>query len=93
VGQPLTIYDVNKIGIWQLEDSAKGAIASNLPIQYPGQVRIQDLNGDGKIDQNDRQLLAISSQNGRGITNRFSYKGLIFHCNLCRMGMKVLVPI
>ncbi|WP_202628634.1 SusC/RagA family TonB-linked outer membrane protein [Sediminibacterium soli] len=96
VGQPLTvIYDLRKIGIWQLDDSAKGTIAAQTsPIQYPGQVRVQDLNGDGKIDANDRQVIGNYQPNWEGgITNRFSYKGFDLSIVMyARMGMKVLVP-
>jgi TonB-linked SusC/RagA family outer membrane protein len=45
-------YDVKMIGIWQLADSALAA-------QYgekPGDIRVADLNGDGKIDGFDRVI-------------------------------------
>ncbi len=96
VGQPLTvIYDVRKLGIWQLEDSAKGTIAQQTsPIQYPGQIRIEDINGDKKIDANDRQVLGNFQPDWEGgLTNRFSYKGFDLSVVIyARMGMKVLVP-
>lgn len=96
VGQPLTvIYDVKKIGIWQLEDSAKGLLAAQTsPVQYPGQIRIEDLNGDKKIDANDRQILGNFQPKWEGgITNRFAYKGFDLSVVIfARMGMKVLVP-
>jgi TonB-linked SusC/RagA family outer membrane protein len=96
VGQPLSvIYDVRKLGIWQLTDSAKGTIAAQTsPVQYPGQIRAQDLNGDGKIDANDRQILGnFQPQWEGGMTNRFSYKGFDLSVVVfARMGMQVLVP-
>jgi TonB-linked SusC/RagA family outer membrane protein len=96
VGQPLSvIYDVRKIGIWQMEDSAKGLIkAQTSPIQYPGQIRVEDVNKDGKIDATDRQVLGNFQPDWEGgITNRFSYKGLDFSfVIIARMGQKVLVP-
>ena len=96
VGQPLTvIYDLKKIGIWQLDDSTKGLMATQTsPVQYPGQIRIQDLNGDGKIDANDRQVLGnFQPEWEGGLTNRFSYKGFDLSIVMyARMGMKVLVP-
>ncbi|GGA90604.1 SusC/RagA family TonB-linked outer membrane protein [Puia dinghuensis] len=96
VGQPLTvIYDVKKIGIWQTSDSAKGLIAQQTsPVQYPGQIRVQDLDGNGKIDANDRQILGNFQPKWEGgITNRFSYKGFDLSVVIfARMGMKVLVP-
>ena len=96
VGQPLTvIYDVKKIGIWQTADSAKGLLASQTsPVQYPGQIRVEDLNKDGKIDANDRQVIGNFQPSWEGgITNRFSYKGFDLSIVMfARMGMKVLVP-
>jgi TonB-dependent starch-binding outer membrane protein SusC len=96
VGQPLTvIYDVKKLGVWQTEDSAKGLLAQQTsPVQYPGQIRVQDLNGDGKIDQNDRQILGnFQPQWEGGLTNRFFYKGFDLSVVIfARIGMKVLVP-
>lgn len=96
IGQPLTvIYDLKKIGIWQLEDSAKGLIAQQTsPTQYPGQIRIQDLNGDKKIDAADRQIIGNFQPRWEGgITNRISYKNFDLSIIVyARMGMKVLVP-
>jgi TonB-dependent starch-binding outer membrane protein SusC len=96
VGQPLTvIYDLKKIGIWQLDDSIKGLIAAQTsPVQYPGQIRVEDLNGDHKIDAADRQIIGnFQPQWEGGITNRFAFKSfdlsIVF---FARMGMKVLVP-
>jgi TonB-linked SusC/RagA family outer membrane protein len=96
VGQPLTvIYDVKKIGIWQLEDSVKGTLAGQTsPKQYPGQIRVQDLNGDGKIDQNDRQILGNFQPKWEGgMTNRVAYKNFDLSIVIfARMGMKVVAP-
>jgi TonB-linked SusC/RagA family outer membrane protein len=90
VGQPLSvIYDVKKIGIWQLGDSpgintAKPQTSGPvyLPVngqagtaQYPGQIRVQDLNGDGTIDAKDNQIIGnFQPKYQFGMTNRFSYK-------------------
>jgi TonB-linked SusC/RagA family outer membrane protein len=91
VGSPLTVYyDLRKIGIWQISDSqgvntAKSASdggtvylqvnGQTSPLQYPGQIRVQDLNGDGKIDANDNQILGSPQPKYTfGFTNRFNYK-------------------
>jgi TonB-linked SusC/RagA family outer membrane protein len=96
IGQPLTvIYDVKKMGIWQTEDSVKGTLAAQTsPVQFPGQIRVQDLNGDGKIDQNDRQILGNFQPDWEGgMTNTVTYKNFDFSFVIyARMGMKVLVP-
>ncbi|SFB36343.1 SusC/RagA family TonB-linked outer membrane protein [Algoriphagus aquimarinus] len=73
IGQPLTIfYDLKKIGIWQTSeiDEAK-AFGSK-----PGEIKIEDFNGDGVINSEDRQFLGSAVPNfALGFTNRFSYKG------------------
>lgn len=96
VGQPLTvIYDLRKIGIWQTEDSVKGLIAQQTsPAQFPGQIRIEDVNGDHKIDAADRQILGNFQPKWEGgITNRVAFKNFDFSIVIyARMGMKVLVP-
>ncbi len=96
VGQPLTvIYDLKKIGIWQLDDSTKGTIAAQTsPVQYPGQIRVQDLNGDNKIDASDRQIIGNFQPKWEGgMTNRVSYKNIDFSFVIfARMKMMVLVP-
>ncbi|HMH24674.1 MAG TPA: TonB-dependent receptor [Puia sp.] len=101
VGQPLTvIYDVKKIGIWQTADSLNGTLAKQTsPTQLPGNIKVQDISGptgkpDGKIDQNDRQILGnFQPQWEGGFTSRFSYKGFDLSTVIfARMGMKVLVP-
>jgi TonB-linked SusC/RagA family outer membrane protein len=65
IGQPVTLpgdllhqtfYDVKMIGIWQSADSL-------LARQYgekPGDIRVADLNGDGKIDGFDRVITGNS---------------------------------
>ncbi|MBS1510336.1 MAG: TonB-dependent receptor [Bacteroidetes bacterium] len=95
VGQPLTvIYDYKKIGIWQTADSTKGLISQTSPKQYPGQIRVEDVNGDGKIDASDRQVLGNFQPKWEGgLTNRFSYKGFDLSVVIyARMGMKVIAP-
>ncbi len=65
IGQPINVggatntdalrnvfYDVNFIGIWQLADST---LAKSYG-QKPGDIRVADLNGDGKIDGFDRTI-------------------------------------
>jgi len=96
VGQPLTvIYDYRKLGIWQLSDAENGTLAQQTsPVQHPGQIRVEDLNGDNKIDANDRQILGNFQPKWEGgLTNRFTYKNFDLSVVMyARMGMKVLVP-
>ena len=55
VGYPVSgvTYDYTALGIWQTKEAAVAAIYG----RTPGEVKIKDLNGDGKIDGNDRQIV------------------------------------
>ncbi len=96
VGQPLSvIYDLKKIGIWQTSDSISGKLAAQTsPVQYPGQIKVQDLNGDGKIDANDRQIIGNFQPKWEGgFTSRMTYKNIDFSFVIfARMGQMVEVP-
>ena len=94
VGQPMTvIYDFRKLGIWQTKDAAAIA-AQTSPVQKAGQIHVEDVNKDGKIDAADRQILGnFQPQWEGGLTNRFAYKNFDLTVVMyARMGMKVLVP-
>jgi TonB-linked SusC/RagA family outer membrane protein len=91
VGQPLSvIYDVKKIGIWQSNEAAQAAVYG----EKPGQIKIQDVNGDGKITAADDQIIGHFNPNYTlGMTNRFTYKS--FDLSLViqgRMGFTTVVP-
>jgi TonB-dependent starch-binding outer membrane protein SusC len=112
VGQPLSvIYDVRKLGIWQLSDSPGIDVARTAalngagtvyqpvrgqtsPLQYPGQIRVQDVDGNGVINADDNQIIGHFNPNYTfGFTNRFSYKN--FDASIvitARMGFTTLVP-
>jgi len=73
IGQPLTAYfDFKKIGIWQTSEL-------DLATKYqrkPGEIKVEDVNGDGKHDAADRTILGSQVPDwSAGITNRFEYKG------------------
>ncbi|RKR81781.1 TonB-linked SusC/RagA family outer membrane protein [Mucilaginibacter gracilis] len=91
VGQPLsTIYDLRKIGIWQTSEAAQAATFG----QKPGQIKIEDYNGDGKINASDNQFIGnYQPQYTLGMTNRISYKN--FDLSLViqgRIGFTTSVP-
>lgn len=91
VGQPLSvIYDVRKLGIWQTSEAAQAATFG----QKPGQIKIQDVNGDGKIDANDDQIIGHFNPNYTiGMTNRFAYKNFDLSIVIQgRMGFTTIVP-
>ncbi len=96
VGHPLTvIYDYNKIGIWQQSDLDNGTLAKQTsPLQVPGEIRVEDVDNNGKIDANDRKIIGNFQPKWEGgITNRISFKGFdLSAVTYARIGMKVLVP-
>lgn len=71
IGQPIdVIWDWKPEGIWQLgqEEEAKVYGLS------PGDYRLQDVNSDGRLDQDDRQFLGFSEPRFRwSMRNDFSF--------------------
>ena len=72
-------YDYKKIGIWQDTQADKDEMAkfnANGADFRPGDIRIQDRNGDYKIDaNNDKQILGHSAPSWiGGFQNTFNYK-------------------
>lgn len=68
IGQPLSVfYDLKKAGIWQTEEKDKAASYGYVP----GEIKIEDVNNDGKINSDDRviQGSGVPKFSG-GITNR-----------------------
>jgi TonB-dependent starch-binding outer membrane protein SusC len=94
VGHPLTvIYDYKMLGIWQTGDATDLAKQTS-PVQVAGQIRVQDVDNNGKIDAADRQILGNFQPKWEGgWTNRVSYKGFdLSTVAYARMGQKVVVP-
>ena len=90
VGQPFNvIYDYKKIGIWQTSEAAQAAIYG----QRPGQIKVQDVNSDGKINASDLQILGSYQPNyTAGLTNKFTFKNFdLSFVAFARMGQKVAV--
>ncbi|SFU39045.1 TonB-linked outer membrane protein, SusC/RagA family [Pustulibacterium marinum] len=77
IGQPISVYyDYKKIGIWQTEDADEMAVFNANGHDFEaGDIRVEDVNGDGIIDaENDRQILGTSTPKYTGgFTNTFSY--------------------
>lgn len=76
IGRPLTVFfDLKKIGIWQLDEAD---VAKSFG-DKPGEIKVQDLNGDGRINSLDRQFLGSAVPDfSMGMTNRIAYKGFDF---------------
>jgi TonB-linked SusC/RagA family outer membrane protein len=73
IGRALsTVYDYRKVGIWQTNEAdAAKSFASEV-----GQIKLKDVNGDGKINASDREIIGSDVPDfSGGITNRFSFKG------------------
>ncbi|MBC7920187.1 MAG: SusC/RagA family TonB-linked outer membrane protein, partial [Ferruginibacter sp.] len=73
IGQPLTAYfDYQKIGIWQTAESDEATRFQ----RNVGEIKVQDTDGNGRIDAFDRVILGsqVPKWSG-GVTNRFEFKG------------------
>ena len=71
VGYPIQVYyDYKFAGIWQLQDSLEAKKYK----QAPGQIRVVDVNGDGKINQDDQVILGTYFPAWTGsLTNGFDW--------------------
>lgn len=76
IGSPIgVIYDYKKVGIWQEDEIARGDQKNWDPVAQAGDVKLADLNGDHKIDDNDRTILGQTTPKWiGGLTNTFTYK-------------------
>jgi TonB-linked SusC/RagA family outer membrane protein len=55
VGQPINVYfDYRYVGLWQIADSA---LARTTCSCRPGEIRVEDGNGDGRITADDRTFI------------------------------------
>ena len=72
VGESVKAYYTYKFeGIWQLGQEAEAAEFG----QVPGQIRIRDLNGDKKINSDDRMIVGKGTPDWTaGLRNQFNYK-------------------
>jgi len=74
IGQPVQVYYDQKFGgIWQLQDS----LVAKQYKRKPGEIRVVDLNGDGKINDKDRLILGTPFPDWTGsLTSRLDWKGV-----------------
>lgn len=74
IGKPINvIYDYKQIGIWQADEADEAAVYG----QTPGQIHVEDKNGDNKIDANDMQIVGVASPDWTaGFNTTFIYKNL-----------------
>ncbi|MEX8547378.1 MAG: TonB-dependent receptor [Mucilaginibacter sp.] len=83
VGQPVRpIFDYTKIGIWQntpadIAQAQKYGLTVSGTSSVIGQIKLADINGDGKLDANDRSVIGSNQPKIQGgITNHFEFKGV-----------------
>lgn len=74
IGQPYgVVYDYKIIGMWQLTDQIPDKLAAQG--FKAGQYKVEDLDGDGEITPNDKQILGrLDPSYSLGISNNFTYK-------------------
>lgn len=87
IGQPIrVIFDYKWAGIWQSDEADEATLYG----QQPGFVRVEDINNDDVIDENDRQILGkMDPEILWGLTNSFSYRN--FTLNLYMHGVHGLI--
>lgn len=82
IGHPVgVIYDYTKVGIWQEDEIESGANKGWDDQALAGDLKLADLNKDGKIDDNDRSILGQTAPKWTGgLTNTLTYKN--FNLNI-----------
>jgi len=72
VGEPINVYyDYKYVGLWQVADSALARTSCGC---RPGDIRVADLNSDGKINSEDRTIIGRHYNNPKwqgSLNNRF----------------------
>ena len=85
IGKPLRVYyDYNVVGIWQKGDEyfCTDANGKEREIQTgaaPGSAKLEDVDGNGYIDANDRKIIGSKMPSfTMSMGNRFTYKDFYF---------------
>lgn len=73
IGYPVSVFfDYQKIGIWQTDEADQAAKYG----EVPGEIKIKDQDGDGKITTSDRVVVGTAAPKwSGGFSNTFTYKG------------------
>lgn len=78
IGEPVgVVYDYEMVGIWQEDEIERGEHLNWDPEAKAGDVKLRDVNGDGKITpENDKTIQGQTTPKfTAGLTNTFTYKG------------------
>ncbi|MFD2965859.1 SusC/RagA family TonB-linked outer membrane protein [Sphingobacterium bambusae] len=80
LGNPIGyFYGYVSDGIYQTNEDIRISPTNTLNEVFPGDIKYRDINGDGKIDQNDRTLIGNPTPDFTyGISLGLNYKGLDF---------------
>lgn len=80
IGEPINvIYGYKKIGIWQQDEAQRAAEFG----QEPGEIKVQDRNGDNAIGGADRFILGQENPPvNAGFNTQLSYKGVSLSATL-----------
>ena len=85
IGQPLSVYyDWNMVGIWQEGDEftfidGGGKEVAHQTGATPGAAKLEDVDGNGIIDSNDRKVIGSKNPSfTMAMGNRLFYKNLYF---------------
>lgn len=75
IGNPIRVnYDYVRDGVWQLDEADEAATYGS----QPGYVKLKDINGDGAINSDDRQIIGqLDPKILWGLTNSFSYRNFL----------------
>ncbi len=80
IGHPINVaYDYKVLGIWQINDNIKG---SAQPTARPGDVKVEDVNGDGVINASDRVIINKDPDWIGSFMTYFRYKGIDFSASV-----------
>jgi len=71
IGQPINVnYDYVWDGVWQLDEADAAAVYAS----QPGYVKLKDIDGNGVLDADDRQIIGqLDPKLLWGLTNTFTY--------------------
>ncbi|MGI4872255.1 MAG: SusC/RagA family TonB-linked outer membrane protein, partial [Janthinobacterium lividum] len=91
IGQPLyVIYDYRNLGVWQASEADQAKKYGT----KVGQIKVEDVDGNGVINANDRVIVGTRQPKFEaGLTNRFRFKGFdLTVVALTRVGATVVDP-